>query len=56
MAVQAFLTLALIFSLATQIVIALLVTRWPLQIVLDNEYVMTMVCCVGNAVAGETNF
>lgn len=53
MAVQAFMTLALIISLATQIMLALLVTRWPLQIILDNEWVLTMGCCIGNAITGK---
>jgi len=50
MAVQAFFTLALIISLGTQIMLALLVTRWPLQIILDNEWVLTMGCCIANGV------
>ncbi|OXA57364.1 uncharacterized protein LOC110846463 [Folsomia candida] len=50
MAVQAFMTLALIVSLGTQLILALLVTRWPLQIVLDYEWILTMGSCIGNAI------
>lgn len=53
MAVQAFMTLALIVSLGTQLILALLVTRWPLQIVLDYEWILTMGSCIGNAICGQ---
>jgi len=51
MAVQALMTLALVFSLGTQIILAFLVMRWPLQIVLDYEWILTMGCFIGNGVA-----
>lgn len=53
MAVQAFMTLALITSFGTQIILALLVMRWPLQLVLDYEWILTMGCCIGNGICGE---
>lgn len=53
MAVQAFVTLALMSSLATQIILASLVTRFPLQFVLSSEWILTVICSIGNAVSGK---
>jgi len=49
MAVQAFVTLAFMASLATQIMLAMLVTRFPLQFVLNSEWILSVVCALGNA-------
>jgi len=51
LAVQTFFTLAFMASLATQILLASLVVRWPLGLVIQNEWILTFISCLGNATA-----
>ena len=50
MTVQAFYTLGFMGSFGTQIILAFLVTRWPLSIVLSSEWILVLICCIGNGV------
>ncbi|XP_061712529.1 uncharacterized protein LOC133521533 [Cydia pomonella] len=43
MAVQAFVTLALIFSLSAQVLLACVIVRWPLRTVLQYEWIFVSV-------------
>lgn len=52
MAVQSFFTLAFMSSLATQIILAALVIRWPLGLIIQNEWILTLLTCLGNAATG----
>lgn len=54
MAVQAFVTLALILSFASQILLACVIVRWPLRTVLRYEWVF--VCCSFVMVALASKF
>ncbi|CAG7822815.1 unnamed protein product [Allacma fusca] len=51
MTVQAFFTLAFMASFGVQAILALLVTRWPLKIVMRNEGLLILISCGGNAAA-----
>lgn len=53
LAVQTFFTLAFMASLGTQVLLAALVVRWPLGLVLPNEWILTFMSCLGNATAGN---
>lgn len=53
MAVQAFYTMGFMSCFGTQLVLALLVTRLPLNFVLRNEPFLTLVSCIGNAATGK---
>lgn len=53
MAVQAFVTLALILSLSAQIVLACVVVRWPLRAVLRYEWICVTFAFVCVACASE---
>lgn len=53
LAVQTFFTLAFMASLGTQVLLAALVVRWPLGVVLQNEWILTFMSCLGNAAAGK---
>lgn len=51
--VQTFVTLALLLSFYAQLVIALILVRWPLKFVLRNEWLLSacaFLCC---AIAGK---
>lgn len=45
MSVQAFVTLALIFSFTAQVLLALVIVRWPLRTVLRYEWMFVTVSC-----------
>jgi hypothetical protein len=53
MVVQAFVTLALMASMFSQLVLALILVRFPLQFVLMYEWMLSSVCFVCNATAGK---
>jgi hypothetical protein len=53
MIVQAFVTMAFIVSFCTQLLIALELVRWPLNFVLEYEWLLSGICCIGNLVSGE---
>ena len=53
MVVQAFVTLALLFSFTAQVLAALTLVRWPLKFVLRHEWLLTGLCFIFNATASE---
>lgn len=55
MVVQAFVTLALLFSFTAQVLAALTLVRWPLKFVLRNEWLLTGLCFIFNASASKFN-
>jgi len=48
MAVQAFMTLALIFSCSAHIISSMLLVRWPLNFVFRHQWQMLMLCALLN--------
>lgn len=52
MVVQAFVTLALLLSFFAQIIIALVLIRWPLRFVLNFEWLLSSTAFVCDALAG----
>ncbi|RZF34438.1 hypothetical protein LSTR_LSTR012189 [Laodelphax striatellus] len=51
LAVQLFVTLAFLLSFGSQVIIALVVVRYPLNFILDYEWLLTIIVAVCNAVA-----
>lgn len=53
MTVQAFVTMAFILSFSSQFLIALELVRWPLNFVLEYEWLLSAICFIGNATASK---
>lgn len=53
MAVQAFVTLALMFSLSAQILLACVIVRWPLRTVLQYEWIFVSLSFILVAVSSK---
>jgi len=53
MTVQAFYTLGFMGSFGTQIILAFIVTRWPLKFIISMEWLLTLICCIANGVTGK---
>lgn len=56
MAVQGFVTIALMLSFSAQVLVALIVVRWPLQFVLRYEWMLSSIAFFCNAIAGVSLF
>ncbi|KAF4526167.1 hypothetical protein B566_EDAN008204 [Ephemera danica] len=56
MAVQAFVTTAFILSYTSQILTACQLVRWPLNFVLEYEWLLSGISCIGNAAAAVLLF
>lgn len=56
MAVQAFVTIALMLSFSSQVVIAAILVRWPLKFVLRYEWVLSSIALMCNAGAAASLF
>jgi hypothetical protein len=55
MVVQAFVTLALLISFFGQAILILILIRFPLKFVLENEWLLSSIVCVCNGIAGKLN-
>ncbi|XP_011505538.1 PREDICTED: uncharacterized protein LOC105368256 [Ceratosolen solmsi marchali] len=56
MVVQAFVTLALLISFFGQAILILILIRFPLKFVLENEWLLSSIVCVCNGIAGALLF
>ncbi|XP_066602413.1 uncharacterized protein pck [Prorops nasuta] len=56
MVVQGFVTLALLLSFSSQIIIAMILIRWPLKFVLHYEWLLSSAAFLCNAAAGSLLF
>ncbi|KAI4475684.1 PREDICTED: uncharacterized protein LOC106793814 [Polistes canadensis] len=56
MVVQAFVTLSLILSFASQAIIVLILIRWPLRFVLHYEWILSAAAFIFNATTGALLF
>lgn len=53
MAVQTFMTIALLASMTTLVTISLVLVRWPLQMIMRYEWHLTGFACICQAVTGK---